>query len=129
MAKISVIYCCQKKFQTLRIWMCYISVKASDIDIRIDYLFCKIILKFLDFMESTIFRKNQKSTHRIAKFEYFTKIVTYSKSLDHVSKSCIRYVHILLSLKFFQTSKNGLNLTIFMKIAHKVVKSKYLPNS
>ena len=84
MAKISVIYCCQKKFQTLRIRMCYISVKASDIDIRIDYLFCKIILKFLDFMENTIFRKNQKSTHRIAKFEYFTKIVTYSKSLDHM---------------------------------------------
>ena len=62
--------------------MCYISFKASDIDIRIDYLFCKIILKFLHSVENTIFRKNQKSAHRIAKFEYFMKIVTYSKSPD-----------------------------------------------
>ena len=83
MAEISVIYCCQKKFQTLRTWMCYISFKASDLDIRIDYLFCKIILKFLHFMENTIFRQIYKSAHRIAKFEYFTKIVTYSKSPDH----------------------------------------------
>ena len=60
------------------------SIKASDLDIRIDYLFCRIILKFLHFMENTIFRKNQKSAHRIMKFEYFTKILTYSKSPDHM---------------------------------------------
>ena len=30
------------------------------------------------------------------------------------------------SLKFFQTSKNGLDY--FAKIAHKIVKSKYFPN-
>ena len=32
------------------------------------------------------------------------------------------------SLKFFRTSKNGLNSDYFAKIAHKIAKSKYFPN-
>ena len=32
------------------------------------------------------------------------------------------------SLKFFQTSENGLNFAYFAKIAHKIAKPKYFPN-
>ena len=32
------------------------------------------------------------------------------------------------SLKFFQTSKNGLKSDYFAKIAHKIAKPKYFPN-
>ena len=32
------------------------------------------------------------------------------------------------SLKFFRTSKNGLNSDYFANIAHKIAKSKYFPN-
>ena len=32
------------------------------------------------------------------------------------------------SLKFFQTFKNGLNSGYFAKNAHKIAKSKYLPD-
>ena len=39
----------------------------------------------LDSIENNIFRENQKSTNRIAKFEYFVKVVTYS--LDHMLKN------------------------------------------
>ena len=44
-------------------------------------MFCEIIL---DSMENNIFRENQESPARIAKFEYFVKVFTYSKSLDHM---------------------------------------------
>ena len=56
-------------------------------------------------MEDNIFRKNQKSADRIAKFEYVVKVVTYSKSPDHGLTNHVRYVIILLSLKFFRTSE------------------------
>ena len=46
--------------------------------------FCEIIL---DFIENNIFRENQKSADRIAKFEYFVKVARYSKSADHMLKN------------------------------------------
>ena len=46
-------------------------------------MFCEIIL---DYMENNIFRENQKSPARIAKFEYFVNVFTYSKSPDHMLK-------------------------------------------
>ena len=51
-------------------------------------------------MENNIFRDNQKSADRVAKFEYFVKSVTYLKSPDN-----IRYVNIFLSLKLFEHQK------------------------
>ena len=56
-------------------------------------------------MENNIFGENQKRADRIAKSEYFVKVVTYSKSPDHMLKNHVRYVNILISLKFFRTSK------------------------
>ena len=37
-------------------------------------MFCEIVL---DSIENNIFRENQKSANRIAKFEYFVKVATY----------------------------------------------------
>ena len=34
-----------------------------------------------------MFRENHKSVHRTPKFRYFTKVITYSKSLDHLLQS------------------------------------------
>ena len=103
-------------------------MKAPDLDIRIDYLFFEIILKFLEFMENTIFHKNEKSAYRIAKFEYFTKIVAYSKSPDHMFQTMYD-MFIFTESEIFSNLKNDLNLKIFSRIAQKVMKSKYFPNS
>ena len=70
---------CSKSFQTKRI--------------QIFYLFRKTF-KFNDFMDNNIFRKNHKGVHRIVKFEYFAKVITYLKSPDHF-QNFIEHVHIL----------------------------------
>ena len=52
-------------------------------------MFCEIVL---DSIENNIFCENQKSAKRIAKFEYFVKVVTYSP--DHMIKNHVRYINI-----------------------------------
>ena len=42
------------------------------------------ILKFRENMSKTDFAKFLKSVHKIAKFEYFPKVILYSESPDHV---------------------------------------------
>ena len=40
--------------------------------------------------------------HIFAKFEYFAKVIIYSKSPDHVLQNDIEYVHILNVCNFFE---------------------------
>ena len=65
-------------------------------------MFCELIL---DSMENNIFCENEKSTDRIAKFEYLLKVVAHSKSLDHMLENHVGYFNIILSLELFRTPK------------------------
>ena len=56
----------------------------------------------------------------VANFKYFAKQIIYLKW--YMICLCSK------SLKFFRTSKHGLNYDYFAKIAHKIAKSKYFPN-
>ena len=42
------------------------------------------IFKFRENMSKNRFREISLSVHKIAKFKYFTKVIIYSKSPDHV---------------------------------------------
>ena len=42
------------------------------------------IFKFRENMSKNRFREISLSVHKIAKFEYFAKVIIYSKSPDHV---------------------------------------------
>ena len=57
--------------------------------------------------------------HKIAKFKYFAKVITYSKSLDHVPQTDIQCVHIQV-FDFLYIRKWSLLI--------KVAKSKYFSN-
>ena len=47
------------------------------------------IFKFRENMSKNRFREISLSVHKIAKFEYFAKVIIYSKSPDHVLKNDI----------------------------------------
>ena len=48
------------------------------------YNYFREIFKFLKSMSKNRFREIYLSVHKIAKFEYFAKVIIYSKSQDHV---------------------------------------------
>ena len=48
------------------------------------YKYIRKILKFRENMSKNRFREISLSVHKIAKFEYFAKVIIYSKSPDHV---------------------------------------------
>ena len=48
------------------------------------YNYFREILKFRENMRKNRFCKISLSVHKIAKFEYFAKVIIYSKSPDHV---------------------------------------------
>ena len=50
-----------------------------------------IILKH---MVKNVFCENHKSIHKIAKFRYFTKVITYSKSPDHMLQKYLCCLHV-----------------------------------
>ena len=70
------------------------------------------------------FAKFQYAFVKLRNLNFFTKQIIYLASPDHrlQSDSCL----CSKSLKFFRTSEIGLNSDYFVKIAHKIVKSKYL---
>ena len=70
------------------------------------------------------FREILKSYRKTAKFEFFAKPIIYLACPDHSLQDDI-YNLCSKSLKFFLTSKNGLNSDYFAIIAHKIAKSKY----
>ena len=77
MAEISAIFDCQKKFKLLEYGCDTYRFNTPDLGFQ--------IFKFRDFMGNNIFRENPKSVHKKrAKFKYFAKVITYSKSSDHV---------------------------------------------
>ena len=91
---------------------------------------CEIIL---DFMENNIFHENQKSADRIAKSEYLMKVVTYSKSADHMLKNHVRNVHILLHLNFFEPENCPRfdyfrKIKIFFKYLNRILISNKFPS-
>ena len=61
---------------------------------RICNYFCELF-KFHNFMKVLMIFAKYIIDHKIAKFKYFAKVLTYSKSLDHVPQSDIEYVRIL----------------------------------
>ena len=83
-------------------------------------------LKFRGFTKA--FKKFAKYiiAFTFAKFKYFAKQIICLESPDHLLQNdiCLCFK----SLKFFRTSKNGLNSDYFEKIAHKIAKSKYFSN-
>ena len=48
------------------------------------YNYFREIFKFRENMSNNRFREISLSVHKIAKFEYFAKVIIYSKSPDHV---------------------------------------------
>ena len=48
------------------------------------YNYFREIFKFRENMSKNRFREISLSVHKIAKFEYFAKVIIYSKSPDHV---------------------------------------------
>ena len=48
------------------------------------YNYFREIFKFRENMKKNRFRKISSSVHKIAKFEYFAKVIIYSKSPDHI---------------------------------------------
>ena len=42
-------------------------------------------------MNYNIFRKNHKTVHKIVKFKYFAKVITYSKSQDQLLQNYVYY--------------------------------------
>ena len=61
----------------------YIILKDVVWRFRIDNYF-REIFKFRDFMNSLRNFENSVFAHIFAKFEYFAKVIIYSKSPDHV---------------------------------------------
>ena len=73
----------EKNFKALEYECATYHLKAPDLKIS------NILFKYRDSMYIYIFRENRKSAHKIPKFEYFPKVITYSKSPDHVLQSYI----------------------------------------
>ena len=94
---------------------------------QINNLFCEIF-KFRGDKNNNVFREILKCFCKTAKLEFFAKQIIYLESPDHLLQNDIRICLCSKSLKFFRTSKNGLNSDYFLKIAHKIAKSKYFPD-
>ena len=58
-------------------------------------------------MSKNRFREISSSVHKIAKFKYFVKAITCSKSPNQVLQSYIQYIHILKIFKTFSDSHSG----------------------
>ena len=61
----------------------YITLKHVVWRFRI-YNYFRETFKFRENMSKNRFREISLSVHKIAKFEYFAKVIIYSKSPDHV---------------------------------------------
>ena len=73
-----------EKISSLKIMnILYIILKHVVWRFRI-YNYFREIFKFRENMSKNRFREISLSLHKIAKFEYFTKVIIYSKSPDHV---------------------------------------------
>ena len=53
------------------------------------YKLFREVFKFRDNASKNRFREISLNVHKIAKFKYFTKVITYSKSPDYVLQSYI----------------------------------------
>ena len=62
--------------------------KARDLEIPLILIFFARYLNFAK-IRAKKFREIFKSVHKIAKFKYFAKVITYSKSPDYVLQSYI----------------------------------------
>ena len=82
------------------------------------YLNFAIYERFNDFPKYII-------VHKIAKFNYFAKVIIYSTSPDHMLQSYIYYIFIFQKFEIFWTAILELFRSLFAKIAHNVAKSKY----
>ena len=86
--------------------------------------------KYLNFAKIKgimYFAKSLKCFRKTAKFEFFAKQIIYLA----FAITCFKMIIICWcskSLKFFRTSKNGLNSAYFAKDVHKIAKSKYFPD-
>ena len=75
---------CSKKISSFKIMnILYIILKHVVWRFRI-YNYFREILKFRENMSKNRFREISLSVHKITKFEYFAKVIIYSKSPDHV---------------------------------------------
>ena len=73
-----------EKISNLKIMnILYIILKHVVWKFRI-YNYFREIFKFRENMSKNRFREISLSVHKIAKFEYFAKVIIYSKSPDHV---------------------------------------------
>ena len=73
-----------RKISNLKIMnILYIILKHVVWRFRI-YNYFREIFKFRKNMSKNRFREISLSVHKIAKFEYFAKVIIYSKSPDHV---------------------------------------------
>ena len=92
------------------------------------YNLFRAIFKFHEDKSSNVFRETLKCFRETANFNFFTKQIIYLASPDHPLQSDIYVCVLSKSLKFFRTSKNGLNSDYFTKNAHKIAKSNYFPH-
>ena len=92
-----------------------------------------IIFERLKLPQQIIYRRkenlsespnHQKYWENILVSRFYEQFSRNRRNLGHFRK----FEKIWKSLKFFRTSKNGLNSAYFAKIAHKIAKPKYFPN-
>ena len=77
-----------------------------------------VIFKFCEDKSNNVFREILKCFRKTAKFEFFAKQIIYLESPDHPLQNDIWYICVL-RVKFFQTSKNGLNPITSRKLLRK----------
>ena len=73
------------------------------------------VFKFCVDKSNDVFREILKCFRKTAKFEFFAEQIIYLASSDHPLQNDI-YCLCSKSLKFFRTSKNGLNSDHFAKM-------------